>query len=98
MALTCIMVRLLRAIQAYAEMENTERARRFAAAKRERVWAESTRADRSVFFDRSEVVWIRNEEKLSWPAIARTIGVGVGTGSKSVRGNGGGDLRSSLGN
>ena len=78
--ITSTMGKLLWAIQAwYAEMENGERTEAIRAGQaRARANGKHMGRPKRVF-DRLEVVRLRDEERLSWPAIARRIGVGVGT-------------------
>src|SRR5215831_4348414 len=74
------MGRLLWAIQAwYAEMENDERSESIRAGHtRARAAGRQIGRPRRVF-DRQQVVRLRDQEKRSWPQIARRLGVGVGT-------------------
>ena len=74
------MGRLLWAIQAwYAEMENDERSEPIRAGHaRARAGGKQIGRPRRIF-DRQQVVTLRDREKLSWPEIARNLGVGVGT-------------------
>jgi DNA invertase Pin-like site-specific DNA recombinase len=74
------MGRLLWAIQAwYAEMENDERFESIRAGhSRARASGKQIGRPRRVF-DRQQVVRLRDQEKRSWPQIARRLGVGVGT-------------------
>jgi putative DNA-invertase from lambdoid prophage Rac len=74
------MGKLLWAIQAwYAEMENGERSDAIRAGQA-RARAEGKHMGRPKrVFDRQEVTRLRDEEHLSWLAIARKIGAGVGT-------------------
>jgi DNA invertase Pin-like site-specific DNA recombinase len=74
------MGRLLWAIQAwYAEMENDERSESIRAGHaRARASKKHIGRPRPVF-DRQEVVILRDQQKRSWPQIARCLGVGVGT-------------------
>jgi DNA invertase Pin-like site-specific DNA recombinase len=78
--ITCTMGRLLWAIQAwYAEMENDERSESIRAGHaRARPSGKQIGRPRRVF-DRQQVVRLRDQKKRSWPAIARNLGVGVGT-------------------
>jgi DNA invertase Pin-like site-specific DNA recombinase len=74
------MGRLLWAIRAwYAEMENDERSESIRAGHaRVRVSGKHIGGPRRVF-DRQQVVILRDQEKRSWPQIARRLGVGLGT-------------------
>jgi putative DNA-invertase from lambdoid prophage Rac len=74
------MGKLLWAIQAwYAEMENSEKSEAIKAGPA-RARAEGKHMGRPKrIFDRSEVVRLRDEERLSWPEIARRTGAGIGT-------------------
>jgi DNA invertase Pin-like site-specific DNA recombinase len=74
------MGRLLWAIQAWhAEMENGARAEAIRAGQaRARAEGKHMGRPRRVF-DRQHVVMLRDQERLSWPEIARKLGVGVGT-------------------
>jgi putative DNA-invertase from lambdoid prophage Rac len=78
--ITSSMGRLLWAIQAwYAEMENDERSESIRAGHaRARAAGKQIGRPRRVF-DRQQVVRLRDQEKRSWPQIARRLGVGVGT-------------------
>lgn len=78
--ITSTMGKLLWAIQAwYAEMENCEKSEAIRAGQ-SRARAEGKHMGRPKrVFDRQEVVRLRDEERLSWPEIARRTGVGVGT-------------------
>jgi DNA invertase Pin-like site-specific DNA recombinase len=80
------MGKLLWAIQAwYAEMENSERSEAIKAGQA-RVRAEGKHLGRPKrVFDRSEVVRLRDHERLSWPEIARRIDAGIGTVVKAYR-------------
>jgi DNA invertase Pin-like site-specific DNA recombinase len=71
---------LLWAIQAwYTEMENGERAEAIRAGQaRAHASGKPMGRPRRVF-DHQHVVTLRDQEKLSWPAIARKLGVGAGT-------------------
>jgi DNA invertase Pin-like site-specific DNA recombinase len=82
------MGRLLWAIQAwYAEMENEERSEAIKAGQA-RARADGKHLGRPKrIFDREEVVRLRDEEHLSWPAISRTTGAGVGTVVRAYRGS-----------
>jgi putative DNA-invertase from lambdoid prophage Rac len=84
--ITSTMGKLLWAIQAwYAEMENGERAEAIRAGQA-RARAEGKHMGRPKrVFDRHEVARLRDEEHLSWPAIAREIGAGVGTVVRAYR-------------
>jgi putative DNA-invertase from lambdoid prophage Rac len=79
-AITSTLGKLLWAIQAwYAEMENDERAEAIKAGQaRARAGGQQIGRPRRIF-DRAQVVTMRDQERLSWPAIARRMGVGVGT-------------------
>ena len=72
--------KLLWAIQAwYAEMENDEKSEAIKAGQA-RARADGKHLGRPKrIFDREEVVRLRDEEHLSWPAISRRTGAGVGT-------------------
>ena len=74
------MGKLLWMIQSwYAEIENEERADAIKAGQT-RARASGKRIGRpKAIFDRREVVRLREEEGLSWSAIARQLGVGTGT-------------------
>ena len=74
------MGRLLWAIQTwYAEMENDERSESIRAGHaRARAGSKQIGRPQRVF-DRQQVITLRDQEKLSWPEIARKLGVGVGT-------------------
>jgi DNA invertase Pin-like site-specific DNA recombinase len=78
--ITSTMGRLLWAIQAwYAEMENDERSGSIRAGHaRARASGKQIGRPQRVF-DRQQVVRLRDQEKRSWPQIARRLGVGVGT-------------------
>jgi putative DNA-invertase from lambdoid prophage Rac len=78
--ITSTMGRLLWAIQAwYAEMENDERSESIRAGHaRARAGGKQIGRPRRVF-DRQEVLRLRDQERRSWPHIARRLGVGVGT-------------------
>jgi putative DNA-invertase from lambdoid prophage Rac len=78
--ITSSMGQLLWAIQAwYAEMENDERSESIRAGHA-RARASGRRIGRPQrVFDRHRVVILRDQEKRSWPQIARRLGVGVGT-------------------
>jgi putative DNA-invertase from lambdoid prophage Rac len=78
--ITSTMGRLLWAIQAwYAEMENDERSESIRAGHaRARATGKRIGRPRRIF-DRQQVVKLRDQEKRSWPQIARRLGVGVGT-------------------
>jgi len=84
--ITSTMGRLLWAIQAwYAEMENSEKSEAIKAGQA-RVRAEGKHLGRPKrVFDRGEVVRLRDQERLSWPEIARRINAGVGTVVKAYR-------------
>jgi putative DNA-invertase from lambdoid prophage Rac len=79
-AITSTLGKLLWAIQAwYAEMENDERAEAIKAGQ-----AHARASGRPIgrpkrVFDRAQVIAMRDQERLSWPAIARRLRVGVGT-------------------
>jgi putative DNA-invertase from lambdoid prophage Rac len=79
-AITSTLGKLLWAIQAwYAEMENDERAEAIKAGQ-----ARARASGRPIgrpkrIFDRSQVIAMRDQDRLSWPAIARRLCVGVGT-------------------
>ena len=78
--ITSTMGRLLWAIQAwYAEMENGERSESIRAGHaRVRAAGKQIGRPRRVF-DRQQILRLRDQEKRSWPQIARRLGVGVGT-------------------
>jgi putative DNA-invertase from lambdoid prophage Rac len=80
------MGKLLWAIQAwYAEMENSEKSEAIKAGQ-SRARAEGTKLGRPKrVFDRSEVVRLRDQERLSWPEIARRVDAGIGTVVKAYR-------------
>lgn len=80
------MGKLLWAIQAwYAEMENSEKSEAIKAGQaRARAEGKHMGRPRRVF-DRNEVVRLRDQERLSWPEIARRVDAGVGTGVKAYR-------------
>jgi DNA invertase Pin-like site-specific DNA recombinase len=79
-AITSTLGKLLWAIQAwYAEMENDERAEAIKAGQA-RARASGRRIGRPKrVFDRAQVIAMRDQDRLSWPAIARRLRVGVGT-------------------
>jgi len=85
--ITSTMGRLLWAIQAwYAEMENGERAEAIRAGQaRARADGKHMGRPRRVF-DHHEVARLRDEDRLSWPEIARRIGAGVGTVVRAYQG------------
>ena len=74
------MGKLLWAIQAwFAEMENDERADAIKAGQA-RALASGKKIGRpQAIFDRNEVVRLRDQEGMSWPQIAKKLGVGTGT-------------------
>ena len=84
--ITSTMGKLLWAIQAwYAEMENSEKSEAIKAGQaRARAEGKHMGRPRRVF-DRNEVVRLRDQERLSWPAIARRTGAGVGTVVKAYQ-------------
>jgi DNA invertase Pin-like site-specific DNA recombinase len=84
--ITSTMGRLLWAIQAwYAEMENSEKSEAIKAGQaRARATGKHMGRPKAIF-DRDEVVRLRDEERLSWPQIARQIGAGVGTVVRAYR-------------
>ena len=79
-AITSTMGRLLWAIQAwYAEFENDERAEAIKAGQaRARASGRPIGRPKRVF-DRAQVIALRDQERLSWPAIARRLRIGTGT-------------------
>jgi putative DNA-invertase from lambdoid prophage Rac len=78
------MGKLLWAIQAwYGEMENDERAEAIRAGQA-RARASGQQIGRPPrIFDRAQVVSMRDQDRLSCPAIARRLGVGVGTARRA---------------
>src|SRR5438093_9830615 len=80
------MGKLLWAIQAwYAEMENSEKSEAIKAGQA-RARAEGKHMGRPKrVFDRSEVVRLRDLERLSWPEIAHRTAAGVGTVVRAYR-------------
>jgi DNA invertase Pin-like site-specific DNA recombinase len=79
-AITSTLGKLLWAIQAwYAEMENDERAEAIKAGQaRARASGRPIGRPKRVF-DRAQVIAMRDQQRLSWPAIAGRLHVGVGT-------------------
>ena len=80
------MGKLLWAVQAWlAEMENDERSDAIKAGQaRARAGGKHMGRPRRIF-DRQEVIRLRDEEHLSWPAISRRTGAGVGTVVRAYR-------------
>jgi DNA invertase Pin-like site-specific DNA recombinase len=85
-AITSTLGKLLWAIQAwYAEMENDERAEAIKVGQaRARAGGKHVGRPRRIF-DRQQVLTMRDQDGMSWPAIARTLGVGVGTVVRAYR-------------
>jgi putative DNA-invertase from lambdoid prophage Rac len=85
-AITSTMGKLLWAIQAwYAEMENSEKSEAIKAGQaRARAEGKHMGRPRRVF-DRNEVVRLRDQERLSWPEIARRTGAGIATVVRAYR-------------
>lgn len=84
--ITSTLGKLLWAIQAwYAEMENDERTEATKAGQaRARASGQQIGRPRRIF-DRAAVVAMRDRDRLSWPAIARRMGVGVGTAVRAYQ-------------
>src|SRR6516165_2070542 len=80
------MGKLLWAVQAWlAEMENDERSDAIKAGQaRARAGGKHMGRPRRIF-DRQEVIRLRDEEHLSWPAISRRTRAGIGTVVRAYR-------------